>query len=124
MYDYWARPRLGTKNPENMSNAYYTYAVQTGFSSIRIRQAMDVCELDQSKQGCWSFNRFGSTLDVLQDGTMIGIAGDYDEEYYKYNDVVVVRPNGEIWLYGYPIEVFARNAYHTTQLNQTQGYID
>lgn len=67
-------------------------------------------------------------MDVLKDGTIIGIAGEqtyyWDNDSLVHNDVIVIKPDGQIIVYGYPELVFPEIAFHSTKLNEHKGYID
>ncbi|MFN0057398.1 MAG: hypothetical protein ACKVX7_02990 [Planctomycetota bacterium] len=68
----------------------------------------------------WCFNRLGRTSTTLADGRVVLIAGEhedgYDPDFYIYNDVVVVHPNGDVDIYGYPAEIFPPTDSHTATL--------
>jgi hypothetical protein len=68
----------------------------------------------------WTFNRFGATCTELPDGRIVCVGGEhedfYDPDFCIYNDVVVLRPDGEIEIYGYPREIFPPTDFHTATL--------
>jgi hypothetical protein len=68
----------------------------------------------------WTFNRFGATYTQLPDGRIVCVGGEhedfYDPDFCIYNDVVVLRPDGEIEIYGYPREIFPPTDFHTATL--------
>lgn len=68
----------------------------------------------------WCFHRFGMSLTYLPDGRNIYIAGEhedyYDPDFHIYNDVIVVHPNLEIEIYGYPRHLFRPTDFHSATL--------
>jgi hypothetical protein len=75
----------------------------------------------------WCFSRFGQSETTLPDGRRVLIAGEhedwYDPDFYIYNDVVVIRPDDEIEIYGYPRDVFRPTDFHTATLVGDAIYI-
>ncbi len=69
---------------------------------------------------CWCFDRFGQSSTPLPGGRTVLIAGEhedhYDPDFYIYNDVVVLHPDGKIDIFGYPREVFSPTDFHTATL--------
>ncbi|HMN31542.1 MAG TPA: hypothetical protein PKE45_25560 [Caldilineaceae bacterium] len=70
----------------------------------------------------WCFKRFGTSRTRLPDGREIYIAGEhedfYDPDFYIYNDVIVIHPDLDIQIYGYPREVFRPTDFHSATLVQ------
>lgn len=68
----------------------------------------------------WTFERYGATRNELPDGRIICIGGEhedsYDPDFCIYNDVVVIGPEDEIEIYGYPKDVFPPTDFHTATL--------
>ena len=68
----------------------------------------------------WCICRFGQSETHLPDGTVIYIGGEYedfyDPDHYIYNDVVVLRPDGSIEIYGYPTSIFPPTDFHSATL--------
>jgi hypothetical protein len=68
----------------------------------------------------WCFSRFGMTLTRLPDGRALFIAGEhedfYDPDFCIYNDVIVINPELQVTIYGYPAEVFPATDFHTATL--------
>ncbi len=75
----------------------------------------------------WSFNRFGMSSTKLPDGREIWIAGEhedyYDPDFYIYNDVIVIHPDLQIDIYGYPSSVFSPTDFHSATLVHAHIYI-
>lgn len=61
----------------------------------------------------------------LRNGREIYIAGEhedwYDPDFYIYNDVIVIHPNLEIQIYGYPRTVFRATDFHSATLVQDES---
>lgn len=85
-------------------------------------QAAMAANLPRYKYGgaVWCFTRFGQSQTFLPDGSQVLIGGEhedwYDPDFHIYNDVVVIRPNLEIEIYGYPRQVFRPTDFHTATL--------
>jgi hypothetical protein len=63
----------------------------------------------------------GQSCTALPDGRVVCIAGEhedyYDPDFYIYNDVVVLNPDGAIASYGYPRDAFPPTDFHTATLD-------
>jgi hypothetical protein len=68
----------------------------------------------------WSFQRFGKSETLLPGGQVIHIGGEhedyYDPDFFIYNDVIVMTPEGSIDIYGYPAEDFPPTDFHSATL--------
>lgn len=68
----------------------------------------------------WCFDRFGQSSTQLPDGRSVLIGGEhedfYDSDFYIYNDVVVLHPNGMIDIFGYPRDIFPPTDFHSATL--------
>ncbi len=68
----------------------------------------------------WCCDRFGQTTTALPDGRVVYIAGEhedhYDPDFFIYNDVVIVQPDGECVILGYPTDAFPPTDFHTATL--------
>lgn len=126
-------PRFGTANPERMRMAFWEWMVRgdperrAGLRAGRFRngnsawRARDEFELGARDGGpIWCFDRMGATATELPDGRIVCVAGEhedyYDPDFYIYNDVVVLGPDDEVEIYGYPREVFPPTDFHTATL--------
>lgn len=118
----WQFVRYGKSNPENLSNEYYTYCIRTNCTPYSIWR-MDGYF---NRGGRWSFNRYGISKTLLYDGTCIYIGGAhedfYDNDHFIYNDVIVLRPTGEVIVYGYPRAIFPPIDYHSATVVQEETY--
>ncbi len=113
-FDSWQSPRRGALNPENQTNVVWSWLAKTRASPQAAHEAAGAGE---QKSPGWCFNRFGQSETELADGSVIYIGGEhedhYDPDFYIYNDVVLLRPDGSIEIYGYPTEVFPPTDFHT-----------
>lgn len=68
----------------------------------------------------WCFERFGKSETVLADGSVVHIGGEhedhYDPDFYIYNDVTIVAPDGAIELFDYSPDVFPPTDFHSATL--------
>ena len=68
----------------------------------------------------WCFDRFGKSETTLPDGRVIHIGGEhedyYDPDFFIYNDVTVVGPDGSIEIRGYAREAFPPTDFHSATL--------
>jgi hypothetical protein len=92
-------------------------------------QAAISARLPRYKYGgaVWCFSRFGQSETHLPDGSRVWIGGEhedwYDPDFHIYNDVIVIRPDQAIEIYGYPREVFRPTDFHTATLVGDAIYI-
>ncbi|MEL7089634.1 MAG: hypothetical protein AAGL98_14530, partial [Planctomycetota bacterium] len=65
----------------------------------------------------WSWERFGQTRTVLDDGRIVCVGGEhedwYDPDFCIYNDVVVLHPDGRHDIYIYSPNVFPPTDFHS-----------
>ncbi|KAI8826288.1 uncharacterized protein EV422DRAFT_161097 [Fimicolochytrium jonesii] len=130
MYMEWRWPRRCEENPTDLTNPYYIAMIKCGWSawSAAKKFTRKQSSLDRAPEWCFSprFGRSRTVLDrpvasvggyMLEAGTKLFIAGEhedyYDDDFCIYNDVTVVRPNGEIRIYGYPTDVFPPTDGHS-----------
>jgi hypothetical protein len=115
----WRTPRFGRANPERMNNPVWEWLIRSRLSAYLAEQSFKVPLAMRAGPG-WCFDRFGRSSTDLPDGRTILIAGEhedyYDPDFYIYNDVVVLNPNGRIDIFGYPAEVFPPTDFHTATL--------
>ncbi len=109
--------RFGSCNPERCTNAFWLDMIGSGASAWTARQKFDE---DNGGAPIWSYQRYGRTTNILDDGTIIEIAGEH-EDYYApdfciYNDVIVFGRGGDIEVYGYPKDQFPPTDFHTATL--------
>ncbi|SHH06465.1 hypothetical protein [Massilia sp. CF038] len=112
----WRAPRYGSANPTRMDNPVWTWLVRTRLCGFRANETFDGPSSFEVGP-CWSFQRFGQAQLALDDGSLLFIGGEhedyYDPDFYIYNDVVLVRPDGSVEVYVYPREVFEPTDFHS-----------
>ncbi len=120
--------RVGRTNPEDITNDYRVAMVRSVAIAYRARKRFD----DEYRyEGCpipgirrpdipWCFHRFGQSITRMPDGRRILIAGEhedgYDFDFWIYNDVTVLHPDGRVQVFGYPDDVFEPTDFHTATL--------
>ena len=113
-FSNWCVPRRGAENPENQTNAVWSWLIQT---RAWPNAAHKVAGAGEKQSPGWCFDRFGQSKTQLSDGTIIYIGGEHEDHYvpdfFIYNDVVVVRPDSSIEIYGYPTDVFPPTDFHS-----------
>jgi len=123
-YKTWALARRGTKNPQDMTNPVWTWMLNDKIGAYKANQNLDK---NHKHHPGWSYYRYGQTETFLPDGTKILIAGEhedsYDPDFFIYNDVTVIRPNGDIKFYGYSEYWFPPTDNHSAILVDDQIYI-
>lgn len=115
----WRSPRFGTANPERMNNPVWEWLVRSKLDAYQATQRLRGPSALKAGPG-WCFQRFGQSSTTLPDGRNVLIAGEhedsYDPDFYIYNDVVVLHPNGSMDIFGYPREEFAPTDFHSATL--------
>jgi hypothetical protein len=112
----WREPRLGTSNPERLTNPVWTW--------LACNPEISAYQANRHFGGpgpcggpAWTNQRFGQSRTELGDGRIVAIAGEhedyYDPDFYIYNDVHVIAPDGALDIYCYPRELFAATDFHT-----------
>jgi len=116
----WRAPRLGTANPERLTNPVWSWLVRERLNAWAANKAFD----GPSSLGgspCWCNTRFGQSRTALEDGRTILIGGEhedyYDPDFFIYNDVIVTDATGAIEIYGYPRDVFPPTDFHSATLD-------
>src|SRR3569832_710953 len=115
----WRTPRFGDANPTRMDNPLWTSLVHDRINAWQVNQQYGFARACGAGP-TWCFDRFGQSTTVLADGRTIYIAGEhedyYDPDFCIYNDVVVVAPNGDVAIFGYPREVFPPTDFDSATL--------
>jgi hypothetical protein len=139
------RPRFGNANPERMELAFWQWMIsgedivpverggklaeagllvrngmlKSAYGPCRARDFFNI-PLVREDGPIWTFDSMGATKTRLPDGRVVCVAGEhedfYDPDFHIYNDVVVLGPNEQIDIYGYPKEVFPPTDFHTATL--------
>ncbi|MGC6464228.1 MAG: hypothetical protein ACON38_20295 [Akkermansiaceae bacterium] len=112
-------PRPGTSNPQDLTNPYWVWCVENKGSGYANNEKFNgPCSFDAGP--AWCCDRFGQTTTNLPDGTKVLVAGEhedhYDPDFHIYNDVIVVDPDGQVRIYGYPENVFPPTDFHSATL--------
>lgn len=115
----WRSPRFGTLNPTRMDNNVWEWLIRSRINGYEATETMNgPSPFDEGPT--WCFDRFGQTSTTLPDGRIILIGGEhedfYDPDFYIYNDVVVIHPDGTTEIYGYPEEIFPPTDFHSATI--------
>lgn len=126
IYKAWREPREGRKNPTRMDNPLWAALVKQRINAYQVRTRLDPeGRLPWTK--VWCFDRFGQSTTVLPDGRTVYIAGEHedgtDDDFYIFNDVVIVEPGGQVAIYGYSHKVFPPTDSHSATLVGNQIWI-
>lgn len=110
--------RFGVGNPESVDNPFWLSMIRSGASAWKAREKFpDSSETDLP---VWSYQRFGRSTTILDDGRIIEIAGEhedhYDPDFCIYNDVTEFNTDGSIRMFAYPEQVFRPTDFHTATL--------
>jgi len=115
----WRDARRGAFPGEDMTNPVWCWFIDSNISAYRGNDHFNGPSSYGGNPG-WCFNRFGRSLTELPDGTRILIAGEhedhYDPDFFIYNDVVIVSPDGKIEIFGYPDDHFPPTDFHSATL--------
>lgn len=115
----WRSPRFGDGNPARMDHPLWHWLVRTRWSAWHANNAFNgPSPFDAGPM--WCFDRFGMSETTLPDGRIVHIGGEhedyYDPDFFIYNDVTVVGPDGSIAIHGYPRDAFAPTDFHSATL--------
>lgn len=115
----WRAPRMVDGGPTSLDNLLWQWLVRTRWSAFSANEMFK----GPSPFGAgpmWCFDRFGMSETVLPDGRVVCVGGEhedhYDPDFFIYNDVTVVGPDGTISIHGYPRTGFAPTDFHTATL--------
>jgi hypothetical protein len=115
----WRKPRFGDANPTRLDNPLWASLVHDRISAWSIAKQYGF-ERFPGAGPTWCFDRFGQSTTLLVDGRTIYIGGEhedyYDPDFFIYNDVVIVAPDGDVAIYGYPRDVFPPTDFHSATL--------
>jgi hypothetical protein len=109
--------RFGEHNPTEFFEPFWTGMIRAGINAY---QAAQLFEKATVSHPVWCAQRFGQSLTILADGTIVQIGGEhedhYDPDFCIYNDVFVHQPDGSIRVFGYPESDFPPTDFHTATL--------
>ena len=115
----WRSPRDVQSGPEPLDNQTWHWLVRTRLSAYT---GNDRFEGPSSYEAgpMWCFDRFGMSQTTLPDGRVVYVGGEhedhYDPDFYIYNDVIVIDPDGTIHIRGYSRAQFAATDFHSATL--------
>ena len=119
LFREWRSPRFGHLNPQRMNNPVWEWLIRSKLSAYMANQQFGGPDAMEAGPA-WCFDRFGQSSKQLTDGRIVLIAGEhedhYDPDFYIYNDVVVLHPDGKIDVFGYPRESFPPTDFHSATL--------
>lgn len=113
----WRAPREVLAGPEALDNPLWHWLVRTRLSAYAGNARFE--GPSPFKAGpMWCFDRFGMSQTTLPDGRVVYVGGEhedhYDPDFFIYNDVVVIDPDGTISIYGYSRAEFPATDFHST----------
>ncbi len=115
----WRAPRFGIENPSIINSQHWKACIYSREGAYTIDQKHN----GVSNTPTWCFSRFGQSITRI-DGKEIYIAGEhedyYDENFYIYNDVVVVNSDNSVEIYNYPKAIFPQTDFHSASLIDSQ----
>lgn len=111
--------RFGHHNPERVNDPFWLAMIRSGATAYQAEKKYQQSSgLDHHP--VWSYDRFGRSTTLLDDGRIIEIGGEhedsYDSNFCIYNDVTVFNTDGSIDIYTYPTGVFPPTDFHTASL--------
>ncbi len=111
--------RFGTANPEEIDDPFWLSMIRSGATAWKAVQKF-ADSIGGGRAPVWSYERFGRSTTILDDGRIIEIAGEhedhYDPDFCIYNDVTEFNTDGTIRIFGYPERVFRPTDFHTATL--------
>ena len=116
MFLQWRTPVRGSSNPQRMTNSVWKWLVDSRLSAYQANELFH----GPSDGPCWCFARFGQSCTTLSDGRTVLVSGEhedyYDPDFFIYNDVVILSPDGDIEIFGYPTSAFPPTDFHSATL--------
>lgn len=115
----WRSPRQVQESPTRLDNPLWHWLVRTRHSGYSANEAFKGPSPFEAGP-MWCFDRFGQSETALPDGRVVHIGGEhedhYDPDFFIYNDVTVINPDGSIEIRGYARGVFAPTDFHSATL--------
>ena len=119
MYVKWRYACYGKSPIKKVDSRVWEWLIRTRTSGYMSRLVWGFGDEYPETAG-WSFARFGQSKTVLPDGRIVYIAGEhedsYDEDFFIYNDVVVIHLDDRIDIYTYSEDVFPPTDFHSATL--------
>lgn len=115
----WRSPREVVVSPTRLDNPLWHWLVRTRHSGYGANEIFKgPSPFDAGPM--WCFDRFGKSETALPDGRVVHIGGEhedyYDPDFFIYNDVIVVAPDGTIEIRSYSRDVFPPTDFHSATL--------
>ncbi|WP_374339456.1 hypothetical protein [Leeia sp.] len=112
----WRGVRRGIQHPTRFDHPLWHWLVRTHWNAFQANeQYFGPSPFDAGPM--WCFDRFGQSETTLPDGRVVYIGGEhedhYDPDFYIYNDVTIIAPDGQIAIYGYPEADFPPTDFHS-----------
>ncbi len=115
----WRSPRTVSENPTSLDNPLWHWLVRMGWSAYRANDAVGGPSA-VAINPMWCFDRFGKSETALPDGRVVYIGGEhedyYDPDFFIYSDVIVVKSDGSVAIFGYPPSSFPPTDFHSATL--------
>ena len=115
----WRSPRTMNEGPTRLDNPLWHWLVRTRHSAYSANKAFDGPSPFEAGP-MWCFDRFGKSETTLLDGRVVHIGGEhedhYDPDFFIYNDVTLVDPDGSIAIHGYARDAFPPTDFHSATL--------
>jgi hypothetical protein len=115
----WRSPREVSDSPTRLDNPLWHWLVRTRHSAYSANKAFDGPSAFEAGP-MWCFDRFGKSETPLPDGRVVHIGGEhedhYDPDFFIYNDVTLIDPDGSIAIHGYARETFPPTDFHSATL--------
>lgn len=115
----WRSPRIVAGNPVRSNHPLRHWLVRTRLSAYQANRLFHGPS-SFTAGPAWCFSRYGNSETVLDDGRVIHIGGEhedhYDPDFYIYNDVTVIAPDGTIDIVDYSPDIFPPTDFHSASL--------
>lgn len=122
----WRSPKVVHENPTRLDNPLWHWLVRTHWDAYRANELYTGPSAFEAGP-MWVFDRFGMSETQLPDRQIVHIGGEhedsYDPDFFIYNDVTVIGPDGNISIYGYPVDAFPPTDFHSSTLVGNEIFI-
>lgn len=112
----WRSPRTEAGGPTLLNNRLWQWLVRTRHNGYVANETFKGPSPFEAGP-MWCFDRFGQSETLLPDGRVVYVGGEhedaYDPDFFIYNDVVIVHPDGRIDIHGYGRDVFPPTDFHS-----------
>lgn len=111
-------------NPTPIHDPVLYWIIQHRYAGYQLRDLIEAHTTLEPEYPVWCFDRMVQSCTSLPDGRQILISGEhedfYDPDFFIYNDVVVIHPDGQIELFEYPLDQFPPTDFHTTIFDESR----